>query len=202
MGNAEERFGKMDAAEKSWRKALEVDPKELESAFSLAKHLEDCERWPEAFGFLRTALRLLPGAQEVDADHRHKLSEALVELLRRILDVTDERIALMAGWAGGRTREAAVVNMSAVDLRKIENWDRLSKFLVSPNVIVADLTAEMPEDEPTILQRLLVDDWTEFPVEAVRSLPQTPVVNERKRVGPNAPCPCGSGKKHKRCCRG
>jgi tetratricopeptide (TPR) repeat protein len=200
LGNAEERFGKMDAAEKSWRKALEVAPKDLESAFSLAKHLEDCERWPEAAGFLRTAIRLLPGAREADAAHRLKLSEALVELLRRVLDVTDEPLALMAGWAGNETKKAAVVNVSSVDVRKIESWDRLSEFLVRPNVMMADLTTEMPEHEPTNLQRLLADDWTELPVDVVRSLPKVPVFNEHKRVGPNAPCPCGSGKKHKRCC--
>ncbi len=27
-----------------------------------------------------------------------------------------------------------------------------------------------------------------------------PIVNENKRVKPNDPCPCGSGKKHKKCC--
>ena len=26
-------------------------------------------------------------------------------------------------------------------------------------------------------------------------------MNEKKKLGPNDPCPCGSGKKYKRCCR-
>ena len=27
-----------------------------------------------------------------------------------------------------------------------------------------------------------------------------PFVRKEKKVGPNEPCPCGSGKKHKKCC--
>ena len=30
---------------------------------------------------------------------------------------------------------------------------------------------------------------------------QQPVRNKDKKVGPNDPCPCGSGKKYKACCR-
>ena len=39
LGNAEERFGRLEEAEQSWRRALGVDPLEVESAYSLAKHL-------------------------------------------------------------------------------------------------------------------------------------------------------------------
>ena len=35
---------------------------------------------------------------------------------------------------------------------------------------------------------------------AGRSAPQSPARHDRPRVGRNDPCPCGSGKKYKRCC--
>jgi len=35
---------------------------------------------------------------------------------------------------------------------------------------------------------------------ATRSDPRTPIRRDRPRVGRNDPCPCGSGKKYKRCC--
>jgi uncharacterized protein len=35
---------------------------------------------------------------------------------------------------------------------------------------------------------------------AGRSAPQPPARHDRPRVGRNDPCPCGSGKKYKRCC--
>jgi len=31
-------------------------------------------------------------------------------------------------------------------------------------------------------------------------LPETPIVREEPKVGRNDPCPCGSGKKYKKCC--
>ncbi len=34
-----------------------------------------------------------------------------------------------------------------------------------------------------------------------RTVKQQPVRNKDKKVGPNDPCPCGSGKKYKNCCR-
>lgn len=37
------------------------------------------------------------------------------------------------------------------------------------------------------------------PVENTQTTPQTPVVNSEK-IGRNEPCPCGSGKKYKKCC--
>ena len=34
-----------------------------------------------------------------------------------------------------------------------------------------------------------------------KTVKQQPVRNKDKKVGPNDPCPCGSGKKYKQCCR-
>ena len=33
-----------------------------------------------------------------------------------------------------------------------------------------------------------------------KSVKKQPVRNKDKKVGPNDPCPCGSGKKYKKCC--
>ena len=33
-----------------------------------------------------------------------------------------------------------------------------------------------------------------------KTVKQQPVRNKDKKVGPNDPCPCGSGKKYKKCC--
>ena len=44
-----------------------------------------------------------------------------------------------------------------------------------------------------------VEPKKEFPrAEVVQ--PQKTVVNDKKEVGRNEPCPCGSGKKYKNCC--
>lgn len=46
-----------------------------------------------------------------------------------------------------------------------------------------------PEDE--------VDEWD---LENEEIQPSTTIVNEQPKVGRNDPCPCGSGKKYKKCC--
>jgi len=33
-----------------------------------------------------------------------------------------------------------------------------------------------------------------------KTVKQQPVRNKEKKIGPNDPCPCGSGKKYKKCC--
>ncbi len=38
------------------------------------------------------------------------------------------------------------------------------------------------------------------PVSGGQPIPKKPVVNSNKKVGRNDPCPCGSGKKYKKCC--
>lgn len=30
--------------------------------------------------------------------------------------------------------------------------------------------------------------------------PNQPITRDHEKIGPNAPCPCGSGKKYKKCC--
>lgn len=47
---------------------------------------------------------------------------------------------------------------------------------------------------PNEMRKLLE---TRFP----KKDPSQIIVPERKRIGPNDPCPCGSGKKYKKCCR-
>jgi preprotein translocase subunit SecA len=59
----------------------------------------------------------------------------------------------------------------------------LQRFMIQYN---AALSAEWEEDEQP---------------EPARELPDVePIRNESQRVGRNEPCPCGSGRKYKKCC--
>ena len=49
----------------------------------------------------------------------------------------------------------------------------------------------------------VMDEWDEYPAdfpEAASWIPPQPYVREMPKIGRNDPCPCGSGKKYKRCC--
>jgi uncharacterized protein DUF1186/SEC-C motif-containing protein len=60
--------------------------------------------------------------------------------------------------------------------------------------VFAEMLDFLPDDEDDDL--LIEDD--DQPVRSWQ--PQTPAVNPHKGVGRNDPCPCGSGKKFKKCC--
>jgi uncharacterized protein YecA (UPF0149 family) len=49
--------------------------------------------------------------------------------------------------------------------------------------------------------QLLMDHCQSFnDIENQEEVPQKPVVRDTVKVGRNDPCPCGSGKKYKKCC--
>jgi uncharacterized protein len=66
------------------------------------------------------------------------------------------------------------------------------------------LARAIREEQDDAVQRKLFDLHDYFKVirsEVMKSLAKTKAGrNERERVGRNSPCPCGSGKKYKRCC--
>jgi hypothetical protein len=101
------------------------------------------------------------------------------------------------GRQGFVPKEKPVVTMSTVDLRRVQDWDRLAEILISDDIMAAGLTDELPEEEPTILERRLAGYW-EPPVP--ERLPITTVIKPKNREGRNAPCFCGSGTKYKKCC--
>ncbi len=80
----------------------------------------------------------------------------------------------------------------------------VSPLLLEVPLLFDDVQAEdfyWPEDAPHVLLPALTEEraWQAF--EAVRGTHDKPEpVTRATRTGRNDPCPCGSGKKHKRCC--
>jgi peptide deformylase len=69
----------------------------------------------------------------------------------------------------------------------------ITNNLVYPHSFVATgLMAVVCQHELDHLNSVLFMDHKIVPV--------TPVITSKKKVGPNDPCLCGSGKKHKKCC--
>jgi hypothetical protein len=195
VGNLCERYGLPDEAEEAWRTAVCRDDREWEAVFSLAKHLRH-DRPDEAFSFLCQAVERLPRAT-IDAESRVLFARALVALIGRVLDYTDEPLALMAMWTGERNGSNPIVHASSVDLRDVDGVS-LAAFMARTDVVGMSLSPELPTDTPTQLGRLL-DGWR---LELPMSVPRLPYVSASMRAGRNDRCPCGSGKKFKKCCLG
>jgi hypothetical protein len=198
LGNYYERYERMAQAEEAWRTAIRTDSTEFEAAFSLAKLNFDADRVAPGFAFLRQAFERLPQAKGMTSEFRDTVANTMVEFLRVTLECTNEPIALMACWTGGATVGGEpVVHVSSIDLRKFRNWDRLIRFIAESDVLSLGFTQELPIDEVTQLDALLRDDPELGTQRSSRSVPS---VRSSPRVGRNDPCPCGSGKKYKKCC--
>jgi len=206
LGNGCERWGLTEEAIAAWEKALELDSDEIESAYSLAIHyLYEAGDPLSSFIYFRKALANFPKALRQNPDVRF-LAEPLVDVLQNLLDVVADPIALMAAWSNGEIDENPVVNMSSVDLRRVGDFHLLADFLVNPDLMALDLTPEIPDDCPTILERLLAGDGSCSMDMSNKTafIPPPPQQQQPRRtpkkIGRNEPCPCGSGKKYKKCC--
>jgi len=99
--------------------------------------------------------------------------------------------------ASGEEEAASSVNMMLALYDIAESQSDL------PKASITALTEEAPELIPNLV--LAINDWRKsertqepFPAWAAANQPQAPF--HGSKVGRNAPCPCGSGRKYKRCC--
>jgi hypothetical protein len=69
----------------------------------------------------------------------------------------------------------------------------------TPSQVIEAIVNSLPIPPPIAsLERLLpvvIDLWND-----TRATPSTATPRKKTKVGANQPCPCGSGKKYKRCC--
>jgi hypothetical protein len=134
--------------------ACQLDAGELEAAFSLANVLIGPRaRFAEGFFYLRRAISAIPEAIR-SGGVAPDVARSVIRLLQMIVQRAEDPIALMAAWSYGNDREP-VLKMSSVDLKKVQSFERLADLVSAGFFIALLLTPELPDDEPTILQRLL-----------------------------------------------
>ncbi len=191
LGNFARRYGRTEEAEGAFRKAVELDEREVEAAHSLAEMFWHADRLPEAVRFLAMTIERLCGG-DAPTELRFGMARSALGMVRALLDTDPAPLALMAVWSRGDVGGDPVVSVSSVDLRELSDTEseRLAEFLVDKKVLRAGLTSEVPEPgEHTQLAALLSRR------DSAGLRPYIPAP-----AGRNRPCPCGSGKKRKLCC--
>ena len=78
----------------------------------------------------------------------------------------------------------------------LEGYEIFEKMLDNIDANITNLLMRV-EIKQTIAPRKATQGQTNDGKETLKS---TPKVNEKKKIGRNDPCPCGSGKKYKNCC--
>lgn len=204
LGNLCERYERMHDAVTAWTRAI-ADKDELEACYSLTKHHAERGRAQEAFDFAARTIERLHGGSGKNAhpaELRRTAAETALDVIRSTLPRSSEPLALMVGWNHLDVGETLTVALSSVDLREVRRWDRLVDLFASDSFVTAKLTPELPDEDETILGRLLESD---APIDGraeggrLARVPAPPVRSAPK-PGRNEPCTCGSGKKFKKCC--
>jgi hypothetical protein len=185
MGNLLKNGGKPDLAFPYYLEAIRINPDDVESHYSIVDMLIDQKRYEEAISYLE---RLVPLCRECKMAERRRrnMFSALLDQAQIIRQETGHNVEL---FPLAKTENLAVTNNSiTIDLRSFELADPEDfEWLYN-----AFRHGQVPEN------RLK----SEVPIEATplggKTL-QLPVAKVEK-VGRNDPCPCGSGKKYKKCC--
>jgi len=207
LGNLYERYDQQGDAVAAWLRAAE-DPDEMEACFSLADHYDNEGDLQRAYHFAaRTIMRLgSVGKARAAVPVRQAAAKTALGIVQAALQCSGEPLALLVVWTGPARTTDRIVNLSSVDLRTVRRWDRLANLLASDAIVGASLTQDLPEERCTILGELLESDAPiggQLPrrgaFAAARGLPPASAPASAK-VGRNEPCPCGSGKKYKKCC--
>ena len=187
LGNLRETYGQIDGAVAAWKEAIVRDPDEAEACYALAME-HDNRREPEvAFGYVRE-LFARQARQTGDWPLRATM---LVEALQ---------VAVPYALAQGRplglqvtprgSPDAAVV----IDLQALREVSVVSALFDRGQVPTTALTDGVVTGELGPLKGLRAR-----PTPALLASTR-PVRNVEPKVGRNDPCPCGSGKKFKKCC--
>lgn len=127
------------------------------------------------------------------------------------LETTDQPVTRVQDWCCGYMRAVALrpeawqnlPELAATELKRIDEAARYPTGLDQPQAMPAKLSPK--RIEMAVLQ--LYAHWRRQG--QLQPLPRPPQgstgpikVPEQNKVNRNAPCPCGSGKKYKKCCGG
>ena len=186
LGNVYRHAELPKLAEPAYRRALELDPSDFEAHASLAQVLAWLKHPREAIPHWQFVLALAHSAAQTPRELRRNCVRSAVEA---ILNATHEQGEEVPFYPPGhepfrdRPREEPVIlELRDFDLSKERDMeDFCDGFL-------GERRASRVSRLPRRLQALVKPD---------DRLPQEP---PRQTVGRNTPCPCGSGRKYKKCC--
>lgn len=86
----------------------------------------------------------------------------------------------------------------------VDTLDQVKDKVVLPDEVMSCLKTENSQqtakESPTTEPNTLNDTSAKSAARKVRQIPGTQTIQKSKKIYPNDPCPCGSGKKYKKCC--
>ena len=99
------------------------------------------ETHAEGFFYLRRAIAAIPSAVKA-ATVPSDIIRGVFRLLSFVAQHSEDDIALMAAWPSGEYRNEPAVTMSAVDLRKVHDFERLADLAAAGHFITLGLAPD------------------------------------------------------------
>ena len=186
LGNIMRNGLRPDLAMPHYQEALRLDPKEMDSVYSMADILVEQERYQEAVPYVETLVTLCRDPQ-LDEGLGRDIFGSLLDLVSEIKAKIGYGIDLLSPPEGypdikQEAEKPAVLELLTLDPEKPGEFEQM--YHLFRHGSLPEVRPENSWREPE------VDSWQPASADPVR-------VN---KIGRNAPCPCGSGKKYKRCC--
>jgi tetratricopeptide (TPR) repeat protein len=190
LGNIYAHAERPDLAEEPFRRAIKLEPDNAEAHGCLAGLLQDMGRWADAAPHWKAVLQHARGANQMTRELRlNMVSTALDALLSGATDVGEicELLPRMdLGELAKRPKdEPVILQLRTWDLRKLDDWEEICRLFLGERVRVRRGGPELDEDDGRGSETAA---WHEGDRAGQSSVPR------------NAPCPCGSGRKYKKCC--
>ncbi len=156
---------------------------------TLQAFIDDPDTAPECAGYVTAALAKI-------ADRHPDQRESCVAYLTSLLTADPERDMEIQSWAVS----------SLLDVKAVESIDAIRAAFARDAIDITyagdledveidlglrDMRDTPPPDYDALMEAFGDDEYDDGPTEPIRTAP---------KIGRNEPCPCGSGKKYKKCC--
>jgi tetratricopeptide (TPR) repeat protein len=200
LGNVLKNGDRPDLALPVYLEAIRVDPHEAEAYYNIVEILLEQKRYREAIPHLETLIHLCR-EDEMDEELRRDLFASLLEQVTVVERQTGQRLPLFPLPAPAEVSPVAaehdkqhppVVYLTSFDLADPNDFERTYHVFRTgrlPDVPRRGLSRWLRGSRPS--EDATPPDWPQ---------PLSPVRTAQTKVGRNAPCPCGSGRKYKKCC--
>jgi len=192
LGNLYDHAGVPDRAKEAYLRAIELDPTDIEAHAMLGQLLDRDDRLPEAVPHFHAVLINARNASNVKKHLRRSLVRAAIEALLAAHVESDGEIEFLPTMNPEKTKELDPQELAFVEIREFDlGTERGVEELVDTFVGKRRPT---PLRWLKRLKKRRLDPYNEPPALQIR--------RDNLQVGRNDPCPCGSGKKYKKCCGG
>jgi tetratricopeptide (TPR) repeat protein len=183
MGNLLRNGGRPDLALPYYLEALRLNPNDAESCYCIADILIEQKQYKEAISYLA---RLVPLCREskMDDDLRRDMFAALLDQAYIVEKETGHKVEVFRLAKPEETEQAKeplAIAVQSFDLSNQEDFEWLYYTFRH---------GQAPQQP--------VKPGITLKTTRANEVKQTPII--RKKIGRNDPCPCGSGKKYKKCC--